>query len=232
MESMFTTLRSQLRMSTLARVTRLLGSLREGCNSIEMHIVKGGGATTGTGAGARGGGWARVDLTRDETIAMMRLALGSRFLSSCKTRQCRLQSSHVRDLTLERFLNVSSTSKDRKNAQEHVESSKLLGVYDMRQSDTDTDDLSAATIPLVWMEWNKQRLPQAAFPCVMQRHDVRHCIRREIACSESVALFFETHMNESAKSVYRVWIQVNDLRDLKAVALGVTRALDGLGING
>lgn len=169
-----------------------------------------------------------MDLTRNEVISMMRLALSSRILSSCKTSQWRLQSSHIRDLTLERFLHVSSSSS---SAHECVESSTLLGVCDMRHADTDTDDVSAPVIPLVWMEWNKQRLPQASFPCIMQRHDVRHCIRREITCGESVALFFETHMNESARLVYRIWIQVNDLRDLEGVARGVTRALDGLGIN-
>lgn len=244
-------------MSTLMRVTRMLSRLKEGCNSIEMHVVRNH-SNKGDGPNdPQGGGWARVDLSRDETIAMMRLALSSRFLSSCKTRQSRFQSSHIRDMTLERFLDVRRSGSA---ASERVESGTLLGVCDMRQSDSDADTEAGAEaeaeagagagaytgaeagagvhlsdavpLPLVWMEWNKQRLPQAAFPCIVQRHDVRHCVRREIMCGDSVALFFETHMNQTSKSVYRIWIHVTDLKDLRAVALGVTRALDGLGING
>lgn len=201
----------------------MLEGVREGCNSIEIHIV---GHVKGHGTGLAGPagpavlsgtrGWARVDLPRDEMIGMMRTALGSRSLSTCRTWQCRLQSAHIRDLTMERVLRTTTPP----TSSTLVERSTLLGVSDMRQH-----------LPLVWMEWTKQRLPPPAFPCVMQRHDLRHCIRREIVCGEGVSLFFETHMDSrTQRSVYRIWIHVSDLRDTAAVAVSLNRALDGLGI--
>lgn len=200
----------------------LLQEVREGCNSIEIHIVgrqesrtsKGpAGTRTASAPGARG--WARVDLPRDEMIGMMRTALGSRSLSTCRTWQCRLQSSHIRDMCMERVLRTANN-----HSSTLVERSTLLGVSDMRQH-----------MPLVWMEWTKHRLPPPAFPCITQRHDLRHCIRREIVCGEGVSLFFETHMDSRIqRSVYRIWIRVSDLRDSAAVAVSLNRALDGLGI--
>lgn len=115
------------------------------------------------------------------------------------------------------------TRMGRTHGRECVESSTLHGVCDLRVKQG---------LPLVWLEWNKARLPSAAFPCVMQRHDVRYCVRREIRCGECVSLFFETHMNDERNPVYRIWVQVGDLRDTDAVVTGVGRALDGLGIGG
>lgn len=190
----------------------LLENAREGCNSIEIHLV-GRGADAGAPVTSGAPGWAPVNLPRDEMIGMMQTALGSRALSTCRTWQSRLQSAHIRDMTMER---VSRNGTCRSTL---VERSTLLAVADMRHH-----------LPLVWMEWTKQRLPSHAFPCTMQQHDLRHCVRREVICGEGVSLFFETHMSESRQSVYRVWIQISDLRDTSAVAVGLNRALDGLGI--
>lgn len=195
----------------------MLENVSEECNSIEIHIVcrKLGDsrsvAASCSGGGARG--WARVNLPRDEMIDMMQKALWSRELSTCRTWQCRLQSAHIRDMTMERVSRNGICSRTL------VDRSTLLGVSDMRHH-----------LPLVWMEWKRQRLPPNAFPCTMQQDDLRHCVRREIICGEGVSLFFETHMSESRQSVYRIWIHVSDLSDTSAVAVGLNRALNGLGI--
>lgn len=101
---------------------------------------------------------------------------------------------------------------------QQVELSSRVGVTDMR--------LSYPALPLLWMEWNMQRTPQTT-SCRS-----RHCLRREICCGECVALCFETtSMDETSESVYRVWVQVEDMRNHEAVAAGVTRALDALNVN-
>lgn len=187
----------------LSRLRQLVMQARAtpSCNSIELHVTQ----------MSQDGDSARVDLSRDETITMMRSALCSRSLLTCHTSQDRLKSSHIGRLTMERLY----------SGRERVESGDLLCVRDLRNH-----------LPLVWLEWQKKRLPSAAFPCVMDRDDVRYCVRREVQCDENVLLYFETHMSEGGgKPIYRVWVEVKDLGDPDAVVAGLNRALDGLGIN-
>lgn len=207
--------------NTAARILRLVSAARarEGCNSVELHVTRG---TTPAGALQEdhgGGGCARLDLARDDIISMMRSALGSRALSACSTTHCRLQSSHLLDMTMECRMRTHSRTASKTS----VESGTLLGVCDMR---------GEYGLPLVWLDWHKQRLRPEAFPCVMQRHDVRCCVRREISCGDGVTLLFETHTDGHHSPLYRAWVHVHDLRDPEAAVAGVTRALDAIGVTG
>lgn len=186
----------------------LLANTHKDCNMIEVHV------TRSVHSSDTSLGLVHVDLPRDRMVEMMRSAMRARSLSSCENRQERLQSTHMGDLTLERTLGQRS--------RERVESSVLRSVTTHHRG----------ALPLVWMEWTQRRLPSACFPCTTEHDDVRHCIRRTITCGEGVSLIFETHMNETCRAVYRVWIQVTDVLNFVAASVAMERALDALNLTG
>lgn len=163
-----------------------------GCNLLEIHVVT---AKTETETETEGAcsdadtGWAVTDIPRPLLISMMRRALESQGLLGCVTRHIRVQSSFIREMTLERVAGRNDRAL----------SSVCMDVIDMR---------ATHRVPLVCTMWRRQTIPSSAFPCYIQRHDVRHCMRRQICVSRDVSLFFETHMNESLRPVYRAWIEV------------------------
>lgn len=208
-------------MTISARLKTLVSGLSCDTNSIELHVVRDSVSTSGESA--------VIDLHRDAMIGMMRKALSSKWLSSCQTTHSRLQSSHIGDMTMESFVSSRYDCKNHINthiqqrSRSRVDRGTLLGVFDMRAEEG---------MPLVWMQWNKQRLPNAVFPCITNRDDLRHCVRREVSCGEGIVLCFETHMNASPSAIYRVWLQVSDVgsRNLLDVEEGIMRALHALGV--
>lgn len=183
----------------------LLSTLMLECNRLEFCVLS---HPLTKSAGKDGS--TRIDMPRDHVISMMREALGSRV--TCCSQQVRMQSCHIGDLTLHRTCGRQS--------KERVTRSRLLKVHDVLDS------------RLLCLEWDEQHVPQACFPCTTQNDDLRHCIRREIRFGEAVRLCFDTHMNDCCRAVYCVSVHVSDIRDLAEVRIGVTRALEALGVLG
>lgn len=188
---------------------KLFGEMRDGCNFVEIHIIRPSDGSGGCQTNDSRHGAVSVDLPRDNMVEVMRAASRSISLSPRMSHQRRLQSTHIGDMTMERTLG---------NSKEIVESSFLLGVQDISQDNP--------SLPLVWLEWTKRRLPASCFPCTIQNDDLRHCIRREMSCGAGVTLVFETNMNETCRAVYRAWFQVTVTRDFAAASAAIARALD------
>lgn len=212
-------------MSQLSRIVgALLASCHTECNTIEMQMLRPGFGL----ASAIDGGCARIDVDRDTVISVMRRALASTHLAGCTTKIRRLQSSHILDLTMERLPLGQHSQRERHR--ERVFCHKLLSLSNL--TSTGHAPVRDLGIPMVWLEWDRRRVPSELFPCITQRHDLRHCIRREISVGNHVLVCFETCVNETSRPIYRVWVEISIRADSDLVCLAedVERALSGLGV--
>lgn len=213
---------------TQTRTVRILRGMLQGmhleCTHIVLQMIREGHAPFQDAEG----GSARIDVDRGDAIAAMRRALSSPQLAGCVTHMTRLQSTHIGNMTLERYPNIGHW-QDR--SKERVHTNTLLKVSVLNGGDTcDHASIAALGLPLIWLEWERRRLSGDTFPCITQHEDQCHCIRREIRVGQHVKICFETGMNKTFRPVYMVWIEVTCGKDLDTLMHEVEQALSGLGV--